>query len=269
MIGVRATKNKETPRVLCLISCHNEQGRVGQVVREVWAALPFADIVVIDDGSTDDSTAEATAAGAIVLRHVTNLGAGAAQETGYLYAIRNGYDYVLHLDGDGQHPAEKLPDLLATLRQTDTDIVIGSRYAVPGYKDGTPFVRELGHRLFAGLLCLLTGARVTDPTSGFRGFTRRALALFSEGAFPSDYPDSDVLLMAHLCGLNIREIPVRMRPRNGGVSMHSGLRPIYYGLKMIFSMFIVLLNWRQWLAWRRQNGGSDSRNVGKLVEETR
>jgi glycosyltransferase involved in cell wall biosynthesis len=250
--AARRADSAPQDRVLVLVSCYNERGRVSDVVRAARRALPRADLVVIDDGSADESAAEARAAGARVLRHPVNLGAGAAQETGYLFALRNGYDYVLHLDGDGQHPPARLPDLLAPLLAGEADFVIGSRYAHAGDSTGTPLLRMTGHRLFSAVLLALTRMRVGDPTSGFRGLNRRALSLFADGVFPSDYPDSDVLLMAHLCGLRIREVGVRMLERTGGVSMHSGLKPLYYCLRMFFAMFIVMLNRGAWRRWRER-----------------
>jgi len=240
-----------TSKILVIISCFNEEGRVGQVIRNTRKAMPETDIVVIDDGSVDESVAEAIRNGVRVLRHPCNMGAGAAAETGYLYAVRYGYDILLQLDGDGQHPPHQLPDLLRTLQQGEADLVIGSRYLRSEDHKDTPFVRKFGHRVFSLIVGLLTGIRVYDPTSGFRGLNRKALRLFSDNVYPNDYPDSDVILMSHLAGLRMKEIPVHMEEREGGVSMHSGLTPIYYGFKMTLSMFIVLLNWRQWKNWRR------------------
>ncbi len=237
--------------VAVLIPCHNEGGRVGTVVKSVLRVMPKATVIVIDDGSSDDTASEALAAGAVVLSHAANLGYGAALETGYLYAVSRNFDYVLQMDGDGQHVAEELPVLLAPLRENQADMVIGSRYGHSRSEFRPGFIRRIGHRVFAFMLFAATGHMYKDPTSGFQGLNRHALELLAAGVLPYDYPDSDVLLMALMSGLRVREIPVRMRPRLGGASMHAGfIGPIYYALKMSLSMFIVVLNFRLWKKWK-------------------
>lgn len=241
-------------RILVIMPCLNEQGRVGDVIRSVRGVLPSADIVVVDDASGDATASEATSAGATVLRHGCNLGYGAALETGYLYAIRHGYDIALQMDGDGQHLAEELPALLEPLRHDEADIVVGSRYLGNPADHSSTFIRRLGQWLFRWVIVMLSGRWLSDPTSGFKGLNQRALSLFSSGVLPYDYPDSDVILMSFMAGLRIREVPARMKPRAGGKSMHSGLKPFYYGIKMFLSILIVLLNFRLWHKWRREHG---------------
>lgn len=234
------------PRVLIVIPALNEEGRIGRVVREAKSVLPGADVVVVDDQSSDGTTGEALAAGAKILRHLVNLGAGAGYETGYLYAVRHGYDCVLQMDGDGQHVAAELPAILAPVAAGDADLVVGSRYlgGDSGYK--TPALRRLGQRVFTAVIRAVAGIRITDPTSGFRCLGQRALKLFSSGIFPSDFPDADVLLMGHYAGLKISEVRVRMAERLGGRSMYRGFRPVYYAAKMLLSIFIVVLSFRRW-----------------------
>jgi glycosyltransferase involved in cell wall biosynthesis len=239
-------------RLLVVIPAHNEKGRIGPVIRAARAALPAADIAVVNDDSTDATGLEALRAGAAVLPHATNLGYGAALETGYLYALSNGYDAVLQMDGDGQHRASELPAILAPVAAGDADLVLGSRYAGGASAYCTPLVKRLGQRLFAFILRLFTGRRFTDPTSGFQALGPRAIRFFASGVFPCDYPDADVLLMAYLAGLRIEEKPVRMDSRPSGASMHSGWKPMYYGMKMLLSIFIVLLNYPLWRQWRAE-----------------
>lgn len=237
--------------MLVVIPAHNEAGRIGRVIREVREVLPGADIAVVDDASADTTGAEALREGAGVLPHAVNMGYGASLETAYLYAERRGYDFLVQMDGDGQHVAAEIPRLAAPVLEGTADLAIGSRYgrdAGPGIT--VPFLRKAGHRFFSLLLFALTGRWFRDPTSGFQAFNRRTLALLGSGVFPCDYPDADVILMAHLSGLRIREIPVRMVNRDGGVSMHSGWKPLYYGFKMLLSVFVVLLNTPKWRAWR-------------------
>jgi glycosyltransferase involved in cell wall biosynthesis len=242
-----ASSNRDTVVVL---PCFNEAGRIGGVVTGVRRVLPQADVVVVNDASTDGSAAEALSAGATVLTHGCNLGYGAALETGYLYVLERGYRHALQMDGDGQHLPEELGKLLSPLVNGASDLVIGSRYG-SGQTAAANAVRRAGHRVFSLLLFGITGLKFSDPTSGFQGLNRRALRLYASGVLPYDYPDADVILMSRLSGLRIVEVPVRMVPRAGGVSMHSGLKPLYYCAKMLLSMAIVLLNVGAWRRWRR------------------
>jgi len=252
--------NNESPKmpkkqeILVIIPCHNESGRLENVIRQVKQHLPSADIAVIDDASTDTSAEEALRANGVVLSHCTNLGYGAALETGYLYASDNGYKIVLQMDGDGQHQADQLSNLLAPITDGSADIVIGSRYTAGTSMQSATLIRRIGHKLFSCIIRVLCGLEITDPTSGFQALDRKALALFSSGNFPCDFPDSDVILMAKMSGLRIREVPARMLPRSGGESMHSGLKPLYYGIKMLLSIFIVLINFHTWRSWKNRKG---------------
>jgi len=159
-------------KLLILIPAFNEHGRVGAVVGDVRRKLPWADVLVIDDGSEDDTRAEAARAGAIVLSLPTNGGYGTALQTGYKYAVRHAYDLLGQIDADGQHRAEFLTTMLDVLREDDADVVVGSRFLARDGHYRTPFTRSLGIRLFARLASLATGHRVTDPTSGFQVMRR-------------------------------------------------------------------------------------------------
>ena len=233
-------------RVLVILPAKDEQGRVGTVLDAVRRVLPDADRVVIDDGSCDGPADEAAKSGARVLSHAVNMGYGASLETGYRYAVRQGFGIVAQMDADGQHIAEELPRLLEPVERGEVDIAIGARDST--LLRGSP-VRRAGQLFFSVLLLTCMRRWFADPTSGFQVLGPRAVRFFASGVFPCDYPDADVLLMAHLAGLRIREYPVRMRPRAGGRSMHAGLRPVYYGAKMLLSVFIVLLNVGTWRAW--------------------
>ena len=240
----------ELERILVTMPALNEAGRIGAVIKGIASVLPAADIVVVNDGSSDATGAEAMCAGATVLSHAVQMGYGASLETAYLYAAQKKYDIVLQMDSDGQHLASELPALLNTMREGPFDIVLGSRYAAADSVFRTSFLRRLGQRFFGVLLLILTGRRFSDPTSGFQGLNRRAIRFFSSGVFPCDYPDADVLLMAHEARLRLGEVPVRMVSRSGGASMHDGWKPIYYGMKMLLSLFIVRLNTSRWRRWK-------------------
>lgn len=231
--------------IIVLMPCFNEEGRIGQVISAVKKLTGSAEIVIIDDCSADASAAEARKNGATVLRHFCNLGYGAALQTGYKYALSRNFTTVIQLDADGQHDPASIPGLVAMIADNNADLCLGSRHLSTD-SDHTPAIRRAGQKIFALFIRAFGGPALTDPTSGFQALNRKAVTLFANDVFPCDYPDSDVILMAHYAGLRIKEIPARMFARSGGVSIHSGLKPLYYGIKMLFSMLIVLLNRSQW-----------------------
>jgi glycosyltransferase involved in cell wall biosynthesis len=233
-------------KVLVVIPAYNEHGRIGEIVKVVKRLLPLAKTLVVNDCSSDDTGKEAVNAGAFVVTHPLNLGYGAALETGYLYALQNGYEFIVQMDGDGQHLPNEVPRILAPVLEGGADIVIGSRYLSSKNSYKTSFVRKVGQKFFGMILSVITGYKITDPTSGFQCLNRKAFELFSRGQFPHDFPDADVLLMAHYAGFRVKEVPVVMLERSGGVSMHDGLKPLYYVIKMILSIVMVILSQRRW-----------------------
>lgn len=228
---------------------HREAGRVGQIVRGVRETGLGLDIVVVDDGSPDDTASEARDAGAVVLRHPFNMGYGTALHTGYCHAFRRGYERVLQMDADGQHDPAMLPRLVEAL-DAGADVVVGSRY-LAGDAPPASLARRAGTRLFAWIASRWLRRPITDPTSGFQGLSRRALESVVHDGFPEDFPDTDILVEHHRQGLTVVEVPVRMRPRLGGVSMHRGARIAYYGYKMLVTLF--LLPWRRPTPLRRRD----------------
>jgi glycosyltransferase involved in cell wall biosynthesis len=233
-------------KILVVIPAYNEGPRIGKVVRSVKSVLSKTTILVINDCSTDHTKQEAEKSGAIVLSHPINLGYASSLELGYLYALNEDFGIVVQLDGDGQHLAEEIPKILTPVLNQEADIVIGSRYLSVDSSYNTSFTRWLGKNFFSAIYYIVTRYNITDPTSGFQCLNRKAFQLFASGHFPDDFPDTDVLLIAHYAGLRIKEVPVVMLERSGGISMHFGLKPLYYIIKMILSMFMVILNYRRW-----------------------
>ena len=229
---------------LAIIPALNEAQRVGGVIADLRRAIADLDVVVINDGSHDDTEAVARSAGADVVTHPYRLGYGAALHTGYLYALRNGYERVVQIDGDGQHDASLAPELLQVIREGRADIALGSRF-LNGRPSAMPLVRRVGSATLRRLGRALAGITCTDPTSGFRAFDRRALALLASDEFPADYPDMDVLIRLRFAGIRIVEIPARVRERTGGTSMHSGLRPLYYAYKVALASVMAALRGRR------------------------
>jgi glycosyltransferase involved in cell wall biosynthesis len=224
-------------RAALVIPAYCEAGRVGDVVRRALRAEPSLTVVVVDDGSHDGTAREARAAGATVLSHPYNLGYGTSLHTGYCFALRQGFDRVLQMDADGQHDATMLVRLLDALDR-GADVVLGSRY-LDGAPPPSSFARRVGTKLFAWIATRFTGQRITDPTSGFQGLSRRALESLVNDGFPEDYPDTDVLIEHARSGMQLVEVPVRMHPRLGGLSMHRGARIAYYGYKMLLTLLLL------------------------------
>jgi glycosyltransferase involved in cell wall biosynthesis len=234
-------------RTLVFIPAWNEADSVAAVIADVREHLPEVDVLVVDDGSTDETGARAGAAGAMVAALPFNQGLGAALQTGYLYALREGYDFCAHLDADGQHPPAEVARLLEEVRADRADLVIGSRYRAPGADDGAgdavvgddyrpTLSRRIGTSVFRFFLTLATRQRFTDTTSGMRAANRRVMELFSVNYSP-DFAEIESLQLAVRQGLRVEEVPVRMLERIGGSSFLTPLRSTFF----LFKGMIVLL----------------------------
>ncbi len=223
-------------RVIVIIPAMNEASSVGQVVRGALRVLPEAAVLVVDDGSTDRTAAEGEAAGALVVRLPYNLGIGGAVQTGLRYALAEGFDVAVQVDGDGQHLPEEIPKLLRTMESENADLVVGSRFIEEsGYRPS--FARGIGIRLFAALLGCLCGRRLTDTTSGFRAAGRLAIAHLSE-MYACDYPEVESLVTLHRAGFKIVEVPVHMVARAEGASSIGAVRGFYYMLKVVLAVLV-------------------------------
>jgi glycosyltransferase involved in cell wall biosynthesis len=228
---------------LAVIPAYNESATVASVVERVREQVPFFDVVVVNDGSTDDTAALASAAGADVLELPFNLGIGGAVQAGFVYARDNGYRYMTQVDGDGQHEPQDVSTLLdAMAADPSLDVVCGSRFLVPG-EYLPPVSRRTGIHLFAFLLSRIVGQPVTDPTSGFRLYNRNAIELFAAD-YPHDYPEVEAVLMLHNHRLRMGEVPVRMFERGGGRSSISSGKSVYYMIKVLLALFVGLLRRR-------------------------
>jgi glycosyltransferase involved in cell wall biosynthesis len=231
---------EEPRRIVAVVPAWNEAGAIGQVVEDIRAQDPAIRVVVVDDASSDDTAAVARAHGATVLRLPFNVGIGGAVQTGFKFALAHGFDVAVRLDGDGQHDPRELTKLLGPIERGDADLVIGSRFA-----DGTgtyrpPFARRIGIRVFARLVSLLGGQRVTDTTSGFIALDRLGIELFAD-QYPHDYPEVEATLVALRSGLRLSQVQVEMREREAGASSITFVRSLYYIVKVMLALFVASL----------------------------
>jgi glycosyltransferase involved in cell wall biosynthesis len=230
---------------LAIVPAYNESASISRVINELRAHAPGFDVVVVDDGSTDDTSDRARSAGAAVLRHPYNLGIGGAVQSGYMYAAERGYDVAVQVDGDGQHDPRCLDFMLEHLNgHSELDMVTGSRFLADdgdGFRSSAP--RRLGIRIFSWVLSRIVGQQVTDPTSGLRMAGRRGIELFARD-YPHDYPEVEAVLLMHAHQLASVELPVKMRERAGGVSSINSTRSIYYMIKVLLAVFVGLFRRR-------------------------
>ena len=224
-------------RRLAIVPALNEAGTIESVIREIRAEDSEFEVLVVDDGSTDNTAALAEAAGARVVRLPFNLGIGGAVQTGLQYAREHDFGIAVQIDADGQHDPSQLPQLLAPLVAGDADVVVGSRFlGERNYK--APFVRRIGIRVFAAIISAVVGQPLTDTSSSFRAFGRRAIAYFSRD-YPHGFVESvEATVIAARCGLRLKEVPVVMRQRLMGQSSLTLPISIYYSIKVLVAVFV-------------------------------
>jgi len=240
--------------LLIIVPAYNEEAAVGGVVRAIDAVMPGAPVLVIDDCSIDGTQQAAREAGARVLPLPHHLGLGGCVQAGYKLAFELGYQYVIRVDGDGQHDARDIPRLFEALRTSGCEMVIGSRFVGEnGWHGG--LVRALGIRFFRMVLRPILGRPVRDPTSGFVGVNRSALQVFSK-SFPLEYPEIEALVVLQRRRFRFQEIPSKMRPRTTGRSSITAFRSIYYIVHVLLGVFVNVLKFDQ--RTRRQGKAGSS-----------
>lgn len=225
---------------LLVVPAWNEAENLPQLLNELMRQYPQYDVLVVDDGSSDGTSAVSRLCDARVVQHPYNLGIGGAEQTGFLYAQRYGYDVVVRLDGDGQHPSEEIRGLLCALDESGADVVIGSRFLRPNGGFHSSWARRVGIRWLAFLNTILAHQRITDSTSGFRAYKRNAFGFLARYN-PQDYPEPESLTLLSRNGFRIKEVPVVMRERQGGKSSIGGLHTLYYVLKMTLALLIAAI----------------------------
>lgn len=228
-------------RGLIIIPAFNEEKNIGKVLEDILNLNIDTDILVIDDGSKDKTKETVKKYNVDIISHIYNLGYGGALQTGFKYAVIKGYKYVILFDADGQHDHKELPLMVREIEKGDADVILGSRFLGKG-NFRTGILKGVVIWLMRFLIRLTTGAKITDPTSGFRCLSKKIYSYYAVmGNFPSDYPDADIIIQMLKKKSIIREIPIDVKQRIEGTSMHSGLRPLMYIFKMLLSILIVLL----------------------------
>jgi glycosyltransferase involved in cell wall biosynthesis len=231
-------------KVLVIVPAYNEEEAIGKVIDDLHTHVPDFDVLVVSDGSCDNTARIAKEKGALVVELPTNLGIGGAVQTGLKYAHRYGYDVAIQFDGDGQHLASEIDKLLGPLREGRADAVIGSRF-LPGQKSSfqSTIGRRIGIWFFELLNSLLIRQWITDNTSGFRAYNKDVID-FMVYNYPTDYPEPEAVILLGRNRFRIVEVPVEMRERMGGSSSIFGWRSAYYMIKVTLAIIMTALRYR-------------------------
>ncbi|MEC0373140.1 glycosyltransferase family 2 protein [Paenibacillus chibensis] len=228
-------------KVLVIIPAYNEELSIQHVIREIKSHMSSVDILVINDGSTDNTEAVVKEEGTKVLSMPFNVGIGGTMQTGYIYARDNGYDVAVQMDADGQHAAADLPKLLS--RVEENDLVIGSRFLEQtSYR--APLMRKVGIRFFSLLVSLVTKQRFTDTTSGFRAAGRKVIELYAD-YYPMDYPEVESIVYLTNRKCKLVEVKAEMRQREAGKSSITPFKSAYYMIKVTLSVLISAVRFKE------------------------
>lgn len=226
-------------RKLVIVPAYNEEQSIEGVVKDLRENFPQGDILIINDGSKDRTSAVAKGLGVNVIDLPYNLGIGGAVQTGFVYAYEYGYDVALQFDGDGQHVAAEIEKIFRKFEKDGADLVVGSRFlSETGFTSSVQ--RRLGAIILSAVVSLIIRRRITDTTSGFRVYSRKAIEFFA-GFYPEDYPEVEALVLAHKKGLKIEEAPAEMTGRKFGKSSITMTRAVYYMIKVMLAIFVDLI----------------------------
>lgn len=243
---------KKQKKLLIIIPAYNEEKNIERVLEELERPeiAEIADILVMNDASSDSTNWVVKAHGHTLVSHVFNLGYGSALQLGYKYAIRRKYSYVIQMDADGQHDVCNIPKIYEALKTKDSDgnypdIVLGSRFLEGSSSFPVSAAKKIAFAWFRTIIRLGTGAHITDPTTGLQGLSWRTFLFYSMyDHYDDKYPDANMIMQMLLLGFRVKEIPAVMHARTSGVSMHSGLKPILYMFRMTFSIIAVWIRER-------------------------
>jgi len=225
--------------IIVIIPAYNEEESIEQVIRDLDTYAAQYDRIVINDGSTDQTEKIARSLSAPVISLPFNTGIGCAVQTGYKYALRNGYDIAIQFDGDGQHRADQIKKLIEPILNNEADMVVGSRFLEDtGFQKG--IAKAIGLTILAKTISMIVGKRLTDTTSGFRAVNKEVIKFFAE-YYPDDYPEPESIVLAHKKGFRIKEVSTPMRQRQGGKSSITPLRSIYYLIKVLLAVVVDIM----------------------------
>ena len=234
-------------KVLIIIPAYNEETNIGKTIDDIISSGIKASILVINDGSADKTAQKVLEKGVCLVSLPYNLGIGGAVQTGFRYAYKNYYDIVVQIDGDYQHDAQYLEQIIAPIDKENVDMTIGSRFLPPFSNYQSSLARRFGIRFFAGLISFLIQEKATDPTSGYRAFNQKLIKVFAE-YYPHDFPEPEAILIAKRYESRIKEIPVQMRERFSGQSSIRYFKTIYYMIKVTLAILLDKLKQRKDLA---------------------
>ena len=228
-------------KVLFVIPAYNEETNIKRVLDEIKKEAKYADVIVINDSSTDNTKQIVKKCNVRCIDSIFNMHYAWAVQTGLKYAYQNNYDYVIQFDGDGQHIASEATRLLDEMKKSNVDIVIGSRFLNNTGYNSNPF-RRIGTKIFEILIRIFCGKRIADPLSGFQCLNRKVIEKYAKmGEYP-EYPDANLIIEMLLSGYKIKEVSVKMRVREDGISMHSGIvKPIKYMFNMFYTIFFIII----------------------------
>ena len=232
-------KNKD--KILIVIPAYNEADNIEGVIKEIKKDINYADILVINDCSKDNTVEIVKKNGVKCITNIFNLRYAWAVQTGLKYAFQNDYDYVIQMDADGQHIAKEAEKLYKEIKKSNVDIVIGSRYLInTGYS--CPLFRRIGTKMLATLVRIFCRQKISDPLSGFQCLNKKVIKKYSKiGGYP-EFPDANLVIDMLLQGYKIKEVPVKMRLRENGESMHSGIiKPIKYMIEQFYTCIVIVL----------------------------
>ncbi len=242
-------------KILIVIPVYNEEKNIGKVISDIRKNFKSSNILAVNDCSTDKTTEELEKLGVNYLNLPFNLGYAGAVQAGFKYASDFDYDYVVQFDGDGQHMAKEILKLIKNIDDNNADIVIGSRFKInTDYPH--PLFRKIGSKIFSALIRFTCGEVITDPTSGFQILGKKVYTKYSEMFNYPQFPDANLIINMLLQGFKIEEVPVEMRKREHGESMHTGIiAPVKYMIKILYSILIIILSFK--IKGLKKKGDSD------------